>query len=127
MSKKIVWITGGSSGIGEALAYLMAESGYHVCVSARSEDKLKKMAGDSNISAYPGDVTKVTQMKSIVDQILKDHGTLDIAVLCAGTASKTFGRFVSGELLSAVSLRLAAPSLVQAESRDCAPGRACGH
>jgi uncharacterized protein len=42
--KKIALITGASSGIGEALAYLLASHGYSLILSGRNEEKLKKIA-----------------------------------------------------------------------------------
>lgn len=54
----IVWITGASSGIGAAVALEMANRGWQVAISARSRDKLDKIAElHSNITAIACDVT----------------------------------------------------------------------
>ena len=47
-SNKTVWITGASSGIGEALAYAMVEKGAHVVLSARRADELQRVAKIAN-------------------------------------------------------------------------------
>lgn len=41
---KVVWITGASSGIGESLAYCLAQHGAKLVLSARREDELKRVA-----------------------------------------------------------------------------------
>ena len=43
MNKKIIWITGASSGIGKALAVKFAENGWKVAASARRENLLNEL------------------------------------------------------------------------------------
>lgn len=50
MSKKVIWITGASSGIGEATAYKFVKEGYQVILSARNQEALEKVR---SASAYP--------------------------------------------------------------------------
>jgi short-subunit dehydrogenase len=78
---KKIWIIGASTGIGEALAKALADEGKHVIVSARSEDKLKTVAGTSdNITAVTVDVT---DPKSI-SKAMKSIKNLDSVIQCAG-------------------------------------------
>ena len=58
MNKKTIWITGGSTGIGKALAIKFANEGWNVAISARRENLLKEISEMyENISAFPLDVT----------------------------------------------------------------------
>ena len=60
MNKKIIWITGASTGIGKALAIKFAKNGWVVAASARREKLLKKLCEiNENIHSYPLDVTKI--------------------------------------------------------------------
>ena len=43
MNKKTIWITGGSTGIGKALALKFANEGWNVAISARRENLLKEI------------------------------------------------------------------------------------
>ena len=85
MTERIVWITGASSGIGEATALELAKRGYKVAVSARSEDKLKSLAENKNIYAFPLDVTDPDKVYGVIKAIEISLGPIDIAVLNAGT------------------------------------------
>ena len=58
MNKKTIWITGGSTGIGKALALNFANKGWNVAISARRESLLKEISDNyQNISSFPLDVT----------------------------------------------------------------------
>ena len=75
--KKIVWITGASSGIGKALAAEFVKNGIHVVGTARRIDLLEKVKQD--LSSYPGifepyklDVTDHTSVDNFFGKISKD-------------------------------------------------------
>ena len=61
MTNKVIWITGGSSGIGKSLAYKFANEGWQVAISARRENLLKEIS-ESNvkIKSFPLDVTDLS-------------------------------------------------------------------
>ncbi len=76
---KTVWITGGGSGIGKALALWMTRSGYKVYISGRDMEKLIAVGAGTHPVAC--DITD----ESSVHQALEQIGTPDLAVLNAGT------------------------------------------
>lgn len=82
---KTAWVTGASTGIGREIALKLASGGVKVAVSARSADKLDKLA-DSNVNmvAVPVDVTSRDDVAVAVQRILGEFGALDLAVLNAG-------------------------------------------
>lgn len=80
MSKRY-WITGGGTGIGAALALLMAKQGMTVFISGRRPDPLEKIASQHpNIHTQICDVTD----PAMVAKALKEIGQLDGAILNAG-------------------------------------------
>lgn len=82
---KNVWITGASSGIGLELARLMAGDAEHVCLSARSQDKLDQfVASHENSSAFALDVTDANASAAVIEKIEQSVGPIDLAVLNAG-------------------------------------------
>ena len=86
MSGGVVWITGASSGIGEALARRLARDGRRVAVSARSATALDTLAAadPSHLMAVPLDVTDATACTAAVAEIETRFGEIDLAVLNAG-------------------------------------------
>ena len=58
MNNKTIWITGGSTGIGKALAIKFANNGWNVAISARRENLLNELSDKyENITSFPLDVT----------------------------------------------------------------------
>ncbi len=85
MSKKVIWITGGSSGIGRALAYKFANEGWQVALSARREELLNEISKSNiNIHSFPLDVLDVEKCKEVFNNILSKFENLDIAVFSTG-------------------------------------------
>ena len=57
MNKKTIWITGGSTGIGKALAIKFASKGWNVAISARRENLLEEISNNNeDIYSFPLDV-----------------------------------------------------------------------
>ncbi len=83
---KRVWIVGASSGIGAALAEALLEQGAEVAMSARSADKLDRIAGRwERAWPLPLDATSEQQLAAAWQQIVARWGGVDLVVCMAGT------------------------------------------
>ena len=88
-------ITGGSSGIGLALAEQCAARGAAVSIVARDPDRLEAARagiGGAPVAAAPADVTDPAALDAAFAVLVAAHGPIDVLVTCAGSA--TPGRFV---------------------------------
>ena len=86
MNKKTIWITGGSTGIGKALAIKFAKEGWNVAISARRENLLKEIADQyNNISSFPLDVTDKSKCKEVFNNIREKFDEIDICFFSTGT------------------------------------------
>ncbi len=88
-SEKVVWITGGGTGIGEALALEFSSQGAVVAVSGRRVEPLEDTVAQveeigGRALAVPADVTKVGEIQDAVDEIISEAGRLDVVVANAG-------------------------------------------
>lgn len=86
---KVVWVTGASSGIGEALAWELARQGARVVVTARRTDRLYRLvekirAEGGEALALACDVTKTEDQERVVAQALNQFQRLDVVVANAG-------------------------------------------
>ena len=86
MTKKVIWITGASSGIGKALALKFANENWSVAISARRENILKEISeSHENIKSFPLDVTDQAKCKEVFEQIKNHYGNVDICFFSTGT------------------------------------------
>ena len=92
---KLALITGGSSGIGYALANQLVEAGASVILLARSQEKLDEAKTslssqlsqpDQLIHAIPADVTDVESLSMAIEDMAKTIGIPDFIFNCAGVA-----------------------------------------
>ncbi len=86
MNKKTIWITGGSTGIGKALAIKFANMGWNVAISARREALIKEISDNNqNIYGFPLDVTNKSRCKEVFDEIRNKFQNIDICFFSTGT------------------------------------------
>lgn len=88
---KTAIITGGSKGIGRAIALSFAEAGANMALAARGPEALEQTAKEAEergirALAIPADVTDPEQLQSLVDQTVGELGTVDILVNNATSA-----------------------------------------
>ncbi|MEN9961254.1 MAG: hypothetical protein RL045_1507 [Bacteroidota bacterium] len=88
---KVVWITGASSGIGEALAYAFAAEGALLVLSARREEELQRVAkACGNAYVLPFDVLSLSEHADRVQDVMNTYGRIDYLVLNAGVSQRSF-------------------------------------
>lgn len=86
IENKVVIITGASSGIGEETAKVLAKNGAKVVLSARREDRLKKLVNEigENAVYLKSDVSNVEDMKALVTLAKEKFGKVDALFANAG-------------------------------------------
>jgi NAD(P)-dependent dehydrogenase (short-subunit alcohol dehydrogenase family) len=77
-------ITGGSSGLGLALARALDDGGWIVVTDARDGERLRTALEGTTVHAVPGDVTDAEHRAALLD-LVRDLGGLDLLVLNAST------------------------------------------
>jgi 3-dehydrosphinganine reductase len=92
---RIALVTGGSSGIGKAIACGLAKRGMHVwlvaqredvLVSARSEVESHRQSVDQRIGIISADISELDQVRKAVKQVYDQSGAVDLLVNAAGVA-----------------------------------------
>lgn len=95
VKNKVVWITGASSGIGEAIANVMAEKGAKLILSSRKEDALLKVqsgfAEFNNIDSHvlPLDLSQPETLNDKAKEALKCFGKIDIIIHSGGISQRS--------------------------------------
>ncbi|MGN6283632.1 MAG: SDR family oxidoreductase [Afipia sp.] len=87
--KKVAWVTGGGSGIGEAGAQALARDSWTVVISGRRQDVIDKAAASivkagGKAEALALDVANADQVESVAQAIIGKHGRIDLLVNSAG-------------------------------------------
>lgn len=107
-NNQVVFITGGSSGIGLAIAKLFAQQGNDVVIFARTIAKLEEAKNEidvsislnmtkSNVNFYAVDTTNNNDVKSIFDKAIAENGTPNILINCVGIAQPDYFENISFE------------------------------
>lgn len=91
---KVIWITGASSGIGEALALEFAKQGARLIISARREDELKRVATltklpDLDLMVLPFDLKDTSNASGLTANIINKFGRIDILVNNGGMSQRS--------------------------------------
>lgn len=90
---KVVWITGASSGIGEATAYQFAKEGAKLILSARREDELLRVKQSTGLPSdqvlvLPLDVEKIEDIPQKTKQAAEHFGRIDVLFNNAGISQR---------------------------------------
>ena len=75
MNKKTIWITGGSTGIGKALAIKFANKGWNVAISARRENLLKEISDNDRAILF------IDEIHTVVGAGATSGGSMDASNL----------------------------------------------
>lgn len=93
-SHHTIWITGASSGIGEALALAFAAEGTRLALSARREAELQRVAeacraaGAEAVYVQPLDLADTQSLPRVAQQVLQQAGPVDILVNNGGISQR---------------------------------------
>ena len=119
LRNKVIWLTGASSGIGEALAYELAAKGARLILSARRKEELQRVKGNCSVDAQPGisilplDLSQADTLKLSTEAAIQLFGHIDILInnggisqrsLIAETALSVDRRIMEVNFFSAVAL-----------------------
>lgn len=119
LRNKVIWLTGASSGIGEALAYELASKGARLILSARRKEELQRVKGNCTVDAQPGisilplDLSQADTLKLSTEAAIQLFGHIDILInnggisqrsLIAETALSVDRRIMEVNFFSAVAL-----------------------
>ena len=102
---KVAIVTGGTRGIGLAIAHALGEAGAKLIVSSRTDkyngfDKLKKAGFD--VTFFEADLTDPSKPQELIDFVIKEKGSIDILVNYAGVAQHGDMETFNDELLNKI-------------------------
>ncbi|MCC6725981.1 MAG: SDR family oxidoreductase [Saprospiraceae bacterium] len=100
-TNKTVWITGASSGIGEALAHAFAAAGARLILSARNIAELQRVAdecGRKDTIIHPLDLGNHDSLPGVVQDVLAKAGQVDILVNNGGISQRSLAKDTSFEV-----------------------------
>jgi short-subunit dehydrogenase len=107
MKDKVVIITGGSSGIGKALAAIFGENGSQILITGRNEDELNRTVSELTgkgikIIGIVADVSKEADNKRMAETAIERFGTIDILVNNAGISMRALFEETAVEVIKEI-------------------------
>jgi len=99
LTNKVIWITGASSGIGEALVYEMAQiKGVKLILSSRRKEELERVKGNcpqaiqANIRTLPMDLAQPDMLKLNVEAAIQFFGQIDVLINNGGISQRSLAK-----------------------------------
>jgi NAD(P)-dependent dehydrogenase (short-subunit alcohol dehydrogenase family) len=86
---QIVIITGGGSGIGEAITRRVSAEGGRVVIFDTNEASMARVAADCHADTLSVDISDEQGVRDAVDQVIRRYDRLDVVVNCAGIVGPT--------------------------------------
>ncbi|WP_293788782.1 SDR family oxidoreductase [uncultured Pedobacter sp.] len=90
---KIIWITGASSGIGEALVYEYFKAGHKLIISGRNRDELFRVKGNCqnsfNVHVLPFDLSETALLENKAADALRIFGKIDLLINSGGVSQRS--------------------------------------
>lgn len=102
MQKKVVVITGASSGIGKALAKKYAAEGWNLVLAARREDRLlelKKSLSHTDVVTVKTDVTIEADCKHLIEEAISNFSRIDVLINNAGISMRALFEYTDLKVL----------------------------
>lgn len=107
-TSKVIWITGASSGIGEALANELAKKGARLILSARRKEELERVKGNCNAAVQPNirilplDLSQPSTLKLSTEAAVQLFGHVDILINNGGISQRSLAKETSLEVDRAI-------------------------
>ncbi len=103
LQNKVIWLTGASSGIGEALAYALAREDVKLILSARREDELLRVVKNTKLTeadylVLPLDLNAAETFEAKKAEVLKKFGHIDILINNGGVSQRSLAKDTSVEV-----------------------------
>src|SRR5690349_21536409 len=95
---KVVWITGASSGIGEALVYAFAKAQARLIISARRKDELDRVVTQCKtkfnvtIESLPLDLAQANTLQLTAEAAIQIFGQIDILINNGGVSQRSLAK-----------------------------------
>ncbi len=93
---KVIWLTGASSGIGEALAYQLSKKGARLILSSRRKEELERVKGNCpshsqpGISIIPLDLEQPDTLEVSTQAAIQIFGHVDMLINNGGVSQRSF-------------------------------------
>jgi len=92
VDQKIVWVTGASSGIGQALSQLYNKAGYFVILSSRKKEALEAVQNELNFPENSAieilDLEQSDTFQEITNRVISNYGNIDVLINNGGISQR---------------------------------------
>ncbi|MDH4058395.1 MAG: SDR family oxidoreductase [Cyclobacteriaceae bacterium] len=98
LNRKVIWITGASSGIGEALTYELAKNGNQLILSSRRKEELERVKGNcpvqaqADIRVLPLDLGELSTLQLSAEAAIQLFGHVDVLINNGGISQRSLAK-----------------------------------